>query len=127
MTITFTLPEIPTTRTNAIQTENFPESFTATGTVEFSTVDKTKVYGTGTDFLTSVNIGDWVYNVTDDDYEVDSGMSNIPAQVKSIESNTELTLAENYQGQSGAGKELSGFRCENTIDVAGDLLDISGT
>lgn len=127
MTITFTLPEIPGTRTNAVQTEYFPDDFTVTGTVEFSTVDKTKVYGTGTDFLTSVNIGDWVYNGTDDEYEVDSGLSDIPAQVKSIESDTELTLTESYQGQAGAGKTLKGYRCENEIAVAGDLLDISGT
>jgi hypothetical protein len=127
MTIPLKFPEIPESRTKGLTGRYWPESYTVTGTVEFSSSNKKKVYGSGTSFLSEVSIGDSVYNYTDDDRRLDAGETDIPIIVKSIESNTELTLMHDYRGQTGPGKTLTGFPCENEVDVAGDIIAISGS
>jgi hypothetical protein len=127
MAISLKFPEIPESRTKALTSKAWPADYTVTGTVEFSATNKKKVYGSGTSFLTSVSVGDSVYNYTDDKRKVDAGEVEIPVMVKSIQSNTELTLVRDYQGETGPGKTMTGFRCENQVGISGDMIDISGS
>jgi hypothetical protein len=121
-------PEIPESKTEAMDSTTYPENEAgATGTVEFSETNKKKIYGDGTAFLSEINVGDWVLNTTDDIMAlIDDDAMRFAGIVKSIESDTELTLKFDFPGTTGSGKSMWIYYCENDVDITGDLIDISG-
>ena len=122
-TMPITFPEIENQYTNGIETEYFPDYDDLAGTVEFSAANLKKVYGAGTAFLANINIGDWIVNKTNDIGDA----RKLACAVKTIESDTELTLWIDYAGKTGAGKTCRRYKCENTIAITPGTLDISGT
>jgi hypothetical protein len=97
-----------------------------TGTAEFSAADKKKVYGTGTAFTTEVKPGDLILNYTDDLYVLTEDFFAVIGIVKSIEDDEELTLVFDFQGTTGTGKNARIYPCNEGVDIAADLIDISG-